>query len=376
MIERILIKFETSRLCKESSKAPTLHYFIRSKNIHRPSLQGSRMRCDEAPSPQGTFSKLPPELRYNIWRFLMPELRPPYDDEVREERERLYIAGKGDYYPNRLSILRTSHSLYEEVSHELYRSELCFYVCPKEDIVVVAAKGLPSSEICHFTNTPLDRFPKITVEIQAPVKDDPGQVILGRDSVWRIVSLFMDFIKEQRRQQRSDQSNKIILPRIDIKLLDQSSATWFDAVADDWQRSIPEYPEEDDIDFFLSPFRFVRGIGCAHIQLPDGLDEDLFFTMRELVTGMQLPDEFGTRLYATHYFESEMDDDDPMILFDEEEKFNKLQDACSYLHGETARMAKVRSAGKGFTLFDIQNNHQVAPIGPPRIEQDICYSSR
>lgn len=302
----------------------------------------------------------------------MPDLRPPYDDEVREERESLYIAGKGDYYPNRLSILRTSHSLYEEVSYELYRSELCFCVCPNEE--VVAAKGLPSSEICHFKNTPLDRFPRITVEIQAPVKDDPGQVILGRDSVWQIVSLFLDFIHERRKG--SDRSNKFILPRIDIKLLDQSSATWFDAVADYWERSIPAYPEEDDIDFFLSPFRFVRGIGCAHIQLPAGLDEDLFFTMRELVTGMQLPDEFGTRLYATHFFESEMDYDDPMILFDEEEKFNKLQAACSFLGGETARMAKVRSANKEFTVFDIQNNHQVAPGGPPRIEQDICYSPR
>lgn len=83
-----------------------------------------------------------------------------------------------------------------------------------------------------------------------------------------------------------------------------------------------------------------------------------------------------TALCYSFFFESEMDYDDPMILFDEEEKFNKLQAACSFLRGETARMAKVRSASKEFTLFDIQNNHQVAPSGPPRIEQDICYSPR
>ena len=326
------------------------------------------MPCTEEPSHQGTFSKLPPELRCNIWRFLMPDLRPPFDDEVRKERERLFVAGKGDYYPNRLSILRTSHALYEEVSYELYRSELCFCVCPKEEPVTV--KGLPSSEISHFTNTPLDRFPRITVEIQAPVKDDPGQVILGRDSVWQIVSLILDFIKE--RGQRSNHSNQFNLPRIEIKLLDRSSATWFDRVAYDWQPSISAYPEEDDIEFFLSPFRFVRGIGCAHVQLPDGLDDDLFFSMRELVTGMQLPDEFGTRLYATHCFESEVDYDDAMILFDEEEKFNKLQDACSFLHGETARIAQLRSARKEFTEFDIQKNPQVAPWEPPTV-RDICY---
>lgn len=207
------------------------------------------------------------------------------------------------------------------------------------------------SEISHFTNTPLDRFPRITIEIQAPVKDDPEQVILGRDSVWQTVSLIFDFIKE--RGQRSDHYNQFILPRIEIKLLDRSSATWFDRVAYDWQRFIPAYPEEDDIEFFLSPFRFVKGIGCAHIHLPDGLDDNLFFSLRELVTGMQLLDEFGTRLYATHCFESKLDYDDAMVLFDEE-KFNTLQDACSFLHGETARIAELRSARKEFTEFDNQ----------------------
>ena len=61
-----------------------------------------------------------------------------------------------------------------------------------------------------------------------------------------------------------------------------------------------------------------------------------------------------------------------MILFDEEEKFNMLQDACSSLYGETARIAELRSARKEFTEFDIQKNPQVAPWEPPAV-QDICY---
>lgn len=62
-----------------------------------------------------------------------------------------------------------------------------------------------------------------------------------------------------------------------------------------------------------------------------------------------------------------------MILFDEEEKFNQLQDACSFLHVETARIAELQSARKEFTVFDIQNNPQMAPSEPPRIVRDICY---
>ena len=86
--------------------------------------------------------------------------------------------------------------------------------------------------------------------------------------------------------------------------------------------------------------------------------------MRELVTGMQLPDEFSTRLYATHCFDSKLNYDDAMILFEEEEKLNKLQDACSFLHEETARIAERRSARKEFTEFDIQKSSD-GSIGAP-----------
>ena len=73
-------------------------------------------------------------------------------------------------------------------------------------------------------------------------------MILGRDSVWQIVSLILDFIKG--RGQRPDHSNQVILPRIEKKLLDRSSEKWVDHVADDWQRSIPAY-----LEYFLEPIQ-------------------------------------------------------------------------------------------------------------------------
>lgn len=54
-------------------------------------------------------------------------------------------------------------------------------------------------------------------------------------------------------------------------------------------------------------------------HLPGGLEDYLYFSMEELLTGMQLLDEFGARLYNTHDFESKHGHDDEMVLFDEKE---------------------------------------------------------
>lgn len=71
---------------------------------------------------------------------------------------------------------------YTKKSHASYTGWSCasaFDLMSKN----VAVKGVPSSSMRHFTNKPLDRSRRIAVEIRAPVKDDPGQVVLGRDSV-------------------------------------------------------------------------------------------------------------------------------------------------------------------------------------------------
>ena len=59
------------------------------------------------------------------------------------------------------------------------------------------------------------------------------------------------------------------------------------SVFNDWQRPIPAYPEEVDTEFFLEPIQIRkrnRVRPCSITRWIDG-----FFSMRELVTGMQLP---------------------------------------------------------------------------------------
>lgn len=68
----------------------------------------------------------------------------------------------------------------------------------------VTVKGLSSSEISHFTNRPLDRFLRITIEIQAPCQgrsraSDSGQGL-------RLANFFTDLLFHQGAG-TSDHSN-------------------------------------------------------------------------------------------------------------------------------------------------------------------------
>lgn len=319
------------------------------------------MSSTDGLSPLGTLSKLPPELRFKVWHFLVPHLSSP--DAGREETKQLKEQSKNSSRytspPKCLSILRTNPTLYEEVSSELYRRDLCFCINPAE-ARVFSVKCIPHALPEDFVDTPLDRFRKIAIEIQAPDRKDPGQLILGRDAVWQVISLIRRFFKKLQ-QKPIPPAGLSFLNRIEISFVNRASATWYNA--GDWQRCIPNYGPEFDIDYFLCPFRFLRRIRFVEIRLPDQVENDKYISdfTREVVTSMQSPLPFGTRLYRTHSFEYQYDLDDSMILFDEETKFEILQRSCSDLVGKTAQLLKVSSAMKRSRCFDLETNYLVAP---------------
>lgn len=288
----------------------------------------------------------------------MPDLRLPYAG--RDETEQLMSSSQYDSPPNRLSILRTNFTLYEEVSSELYLRDLCFCIHPAE-ARVFTVKDVPHALPKDFVNTPLDRFRKIVIEIQAPDRSDPGQVILGRDAVWQVVSLIRGFFKKLKLKPIPP-AGLVFLHRIDINFVDWVSAAWYHA--GEWQCSIPKYEPEFDIDYFLCPFRFLRRIRSVNIRVPDQVEKDEYITnfMREIVTGMESPYPFGTRLYTTYCFEYQGDLDDSIILYDEEYRFELLQSSCLKLSGKTAQILKVSSEIKRTKEFDLETNYLVAPL--------------
>ncbi|MCJ1343635.1 hypothetical protein MMC31_001831 [Peltigera leucophlebia] len=222
-------------------------------------------------SPLGSFRKLPLEIRWNIWRFLMPHLREPCYPQSQEESEKPMVSGISKSPQNWLSILCASRELYEEVSEELYRRELCFCICPDLDSFTV--KDVPSSTARNFANTPLDRFRNLAIEIQAP---DSSRVQRLRIviPVLEIISLISNMFFEKLKKRPSPPS-LVFLHQIDISFVNRTCATW--VRAGQFQRSVPE-PPRCDIDYFLSLFRLLSKIGSIKVHMPEGLEDGIFVT--------------------------------------------------------------------------------------------------
>jgi len=106
----------------------------------------------------GVFSKLPPEIRREIWQYFRPENQTCFGNCTWETS---------------LAILRTSKQIHDEITTEMYNNRvLRLLISPKskEDVVV---KDLPrgnsrSSGLANFS-----RFKCIDVAIEPPSVDDP-----------------------------------------------------------------------------------------------------------------------------------------------------------------------------------------------------------
>lgn len=240
-----------------------------------------RMSCSQNLSPLGTFRKLPPETRCNIWRFLMPSSMPPsphqtYIGEL-EDFDRSDIYKRPE---SRLSILCASRELYEEVSNQLYGRELCFYIC-----VGMPGFGIKHdhSSMSYYKYTPLHRFRNIAIEIRAPADSSgPGRILRGMDSV-------MDIVKFIIFQAHPKSIAPAFLHQIDIRFVNGAGTTWSRA-GGCWQQSVPECLILDN-DYFLGPFRLLSNLGSLKIHVPDEFGEYQFVTnsIRDVTTSMWSP---------------------------------------------------------------------------------------
>lgn len=279
-IELVLLLMVTEVVTLKTLAEPRIDSYVAAR-------KPPRMSSAQGLSPLGSFGKLPPEIRCNIWRFLMPQSQNPHRSQSKEESEKLIVSGICDPPQNRLAILCASRELYEEVSEELYRRELCFCICPGQASFTV--KDVPSSLARNFVNTPLDRFRIIAIEIQAPESSHPEQVIEGVLSVIEFVSLIFEFFK--RLEQRPGPPGPVFLHQINISFLNRTCATWFRAGV--WQRSLPGNPTCDLVNI-LCPFRLLSKIGSVKIHVPDGLEDDEFITNCIAVAVVQI----NTRIWS------------------------------------------------------------------------------
>lgn len=272
------------------------------------------------PTPLGTLSMLPPEIRLQIWGFLLPNSRTPLCDSescspCQECGARSYQYHRTSH--NRLAILRTSVRLREEVSAELYRRELCFCITPSDHSWSV--KDLPGAALEDFNWAALDRFKIIKFEIRAPRKQDRIQLVEARDMTVDLVSILHEFLKRGKR-----------LPKLKIVLKQTPDSTWINP--ESWNHSI--LPGKDlDVEYILGPFRVLRNIDVVAVKLPirntrrhGCSDEDVHLeeAVQQLESSMTLSDDFGTRESGTYLPKFEGDYDDTAILTDEDRKHHQL----------------------------------------------------
>lgn len=271
----------------------------------------------------GQFIKLPPEIRAEIWEHF--SIRPKNKlGEGNEKREK------------HLAIFRTCHDLYEEVSEHLYRKRsLTFYLWPMRFpwAFVSVFRGfdrwLSLKDLVDgcFRFLPYKRLRGITIEIEAPDREDPGQLIL----LWTKVRDLVDLLSQTGE-----------LLKIDIYLR-ESDASWF--IGGKPQKSItidPNHPDEawHDSDLVLMPFCRLHNIRKACIHCPEGLDPGNLI-LGNITRVMERSEAFGTIKNGEPWDDDNIREDLELtqILFD---------DALDHLLGQTANFMRAERFGRWF----------------------------
>lgn len=240
------------------------------------------MSCSSSVSPLGTFRKLPPETRLNIWRFLMPLSVPPPTPKRQSGFREVDSSDIDDRPKSQLSILRASRELYEEVPNELYRRELCFYICVgRLGFSIKNYHGLLS----YYRRTPLHRFRNVAIELEAPA--DSIDMALLSDGMKSVMSVPEFMIV-------GNLIGPVFLHQIDIRFVNRAAGTTWSRPGG-WKGTIPESLILNS-DYFLGPFRLLDILGKLKIHVPEGFENHRFVThcIRDVMTSMwSLPYDLG-----------------------------------------------------------------------------------
>jgi hypothetical protein len=198
----------------------------------------------------GFLTQLPREVRDLIWKQFIPSKRQHTN----------------------LSILRTCHQLYEEISPLFYKNEvLRFQISPtfqyQSWLSIMTRRGaefhlrdLTDAISRGFVNLPYKRLEEIKVEIEAPASADPGQVVC----LWKKVTNLVDLLSQAGG-----------LPNVKIHLQNSGLARW--STEGKAQKSIPHQGDlynipgayDPDFEAILEPFCRFRNISKASVHIQE-----------------------------------------------------------------------------------------------------------
>lgn len=257
-------------------------------DAHEPEMKAERINpdCKTETCPFGELGKLPVEVRFNIWRHLMPELREESEPPTEMYGSPMILSPRSG---NRLAILRTSHALKYEIQMELYRSRtLCISIRPGRR--GWRAEDLPGSTMTDFQNTNFHRFKSIRVEVLCPHSDDPGQLLYARASILSFIRVLRGCreaiehcepyctINDQHqlepwingnRKEGSKSCPRI--PKLQVAFLNTEVDTWQDGsgVRSSFEEGLLHI--EDNLELLIPPFGYLRNVEQISFTLPEGL---------------------------------------------------------------------------------------------------------
>ncbi|KAG7007964.1 hypothetical protein G7Y79_00007g020890 [Physcia stellaris] len=257
-------------------------------DAHEPEMKAERiLGCKTETCPFGVFGKLPMEVRFNIWRHLMPELRKESEPPIEVYGLPMILSPPSG---NRLAILRTSHALNYEVQTELYRSRtLCISIRPGQR--GWRAEDLPGSTVADFQNTKFHRFKSIKMEVPCSRSDDPGQLLYARASILSFIRVLRGcqesiehyepcrLLSSDQRQlepwingNRNEGSVSYPrIPKLQVAFLNTEVDTWQDG------SGVGDLPRggllhiEDNLELLIHPFGYLRNVEQINFSFPEGL---------------------------------------------------------------------------------------------------------
>lgn len=256
---------------------------------HRPQSSLVNMVTASRGSPMGRFAILSPEVRSLIWQGL-------FSDGAGSSDPREYRWMQTGKVGDLLMLSRVNSCFNDEIMAEFYRRKtLCFAIHPFKDEWTVP--GLEGAEPVDFLRVKFARFQKIKVNIYAPDRGDPGQVLRTRMQVINLVCMLarLQYVlrddgvgrdKPQHPQILLNQQGQegwpappagYRLPDMEIELVDQGYIMWcFDL----WIWKHVSLDRDTFAERIVGIFEYLRGCPNATIIVPPqdgrrrGIDDD------------------------------------------------------------------------------------------------------
>lgn len=270
------------------------------------------MTCSRLPSGTGLISAidslgnlsvLPPEVRIIVWEHFLP--RNSCMDQERENWKP-YICPDQPEKRSSLAILRASRLIYEEISHMLYNRCLTLQIDPHNTRWVTKHF---TANAWHFRHVDFARFKRVEIEIFAPDRRDPGQLLLTRQLIFDLLCClsghnqvldakfegYRSFAHQALLNAPSSENNLKRLTELDIVVVQDGEASWNH---ENLTQKSSDVVLVSDLEVLLDMFRFVRA-HSSKVFLPAKLQasDDLRICIEEVEITMMLGCAFGAHEY-------------------------------------------------------------------------------